>query len=42
MAARSLQNFVDGQAVPAADGATLDLIDPSTGEVLGTSPCSGA
>ncbi|MCB1038149.1 MAG: aldehyde dehydrogenase family protein, partial [Acidimicrobiales bacterium] len=41
MAARSLQNFVDGQAVPAADGATLDLIDPSTGEVLGTSPCSG-
>ncbi len=41
MAARSLQNFVDGQAVPAADGATLDLVDPSTGEVLGTSPCSG-
>jgi betaine-aldehyde dehydrogenase len=39
---RALRNLVGGEAVAAADGATLDLIDPSTGEVFGTSPRSGA
>jgi betaine-aldehyde dehydrogenase len=39
--ARSLQNLVGGEAVDAADGATIDLVDPSTGEVFGTSPRSG-
>ena len=29
-------------AADAADGATIDLIDPSTGEVFATSPRSGA
>ena len=37
-----VQNFIGGESVPAADGRTLDLIDPSTGEVFGTSPLSGA
>jgi betaine-aldehyde dehydrogenase len=39
---RALRNLVGGEAVAAADGATLDLIDPSTGDVFGTSPRSGA
>ena len=42
MSARALRNLVGGEAVDAADGATLDLVDPSTGEVFGTSPRSGA
>jgi betaine-aldehyde dehydrogenase len=41
VSARSLQNLVGGEAVDAADGATIDLIDPSTGEVFATSPRSG-
>ncbi|MGH3492725.1 MAG: gamma-aminobutyraldehyde dehydrogenase [Sciscionella sp.] len=40
--ARTLCNFVMGEATPAADGQTLDLIDPSTGEVFAASPRSGA
>jgi betaine-aldehyde dehydrogenase len=39
---RALQNLVGGAAVDAADGATIDLVDPSTGEVFATSPRSGA
>ncbi len=39
---RTLSNFIGGQSVPAADGRTTDLIDPSTGEVFGTAPLSGA
>jgi betaine-aldehyde dehydrogenase len=39
---RALQNLVGGVAADAADGATIDLIDPSTGEVFATSPRSGA
>ena len=34
-------NVVGGQRVPAADGRTTDLVDPSTGEVFGTAPLSG-
>ena len=37
---RKLQNFVDGEFRDSAGGRTLDLVDPSTGEVTGTSPCS--
>ena len=40
MADRTLTNFVDGRAVPAADGRTTDLINPSTGEVFATAPLS--
>jgi betaine-aldehyde dehydrogenase len=38
----ALQNVINGETVPAADGATLDIIDPSTGAVYATSPLSGA
>jgi betaine-aldehyde dehydrogenase len=37
-----LENIVNGESVPAADGATMDIIDPSTGAVYATSPLSGA
>jgi betaine-aldehyde dehydrogenase len=39
--ARTVQNFVDGASVEAADGRRTDLIDPSTGEVFGSAPLSG-
>ena len=39
--ARSLSNFVNGEQVPAADGRTLDVINPATGEVYLDSPLSG-
>jgi len=35
-------NFINGASLDAADGATLDLIDPTTGEVYATAPRSGA
>jgi betaine-aldehyde dehydrogenase len=38
---RTVQNFIGGKAVDAADGRRADLIDPSTGEVFGTAPVSG-
>jgi betaine-aldehyde dehydrogenase len=38
---RSLSNFINGHAVPAEDGRTLDVINPSTGEVYLQSPLSG-
>ena len=41
MADRALMNFVNGEAVASVDGETLDLVDPSTGEVFATSPNSG-
>ena len=34
-----LQNIINGESVPSADGATMDIIDPSTGAVYATSPC---
>ncbi|WP_040406080.1 aminobutyraldehyde dehydrogenase [Amycolatopsis nigrescens] len=34
-------NFVDGKETPAVSGRTLDLTDPRTGEVFGTSVLSG-
>jgi betaine-aldehyde dehydrogenase len=39
--ARSLSNFINGEQVPAADGRTLDVLNPATGEVYLTSPLSG-
>jgi betaine-aldehyde dehydrogenase len=39
--ARSISNFINGQSVPAADGQTLDVTNPATGEVYLTSPLSG-
>jgi betaine-aldehyde dehydrogenase len=39
---RSVQNVIAGKTVDAADGRRADLIDPSTGEVFGSAPVSGA
>jgi betaine-aldehyde dehydrogenase len=33
-------NVVDGKSVPAADGRTTDVVDPSTGQVYATAPLS--
>jgi betaine-aldehyde dehydrogenase len=38
---RTVQNFIDGKLVDAADGRRSDLIDPATGEVFGSAPVSG-
>ena len=38
---RRLRNFVSGEYTDVADGRTLDLHDPSTGQVFATSPISG-
>ena len=37
----AISNVVGGREVPAADGRTMDLVDPSTGEVFGSAPLSG-
>ena len=36
-----LRNVVAGEHVDAAEGRSMDLVDPSTGEVFGTAPLSG-
>ncbi len=41
MDTQHIRNFVDGKAVDAADGRTLDLVDPVTGAVHATSALSG-
>ncbi|MPY81979.1 MAG: aldehyde dehydrogenase family protein [Actinophytocola sp.] len=38
---RRLKNFINGEYVDAADGATSQLIDPVTGEVFAEAPLSG-
>jgi acyl-CoA reductase-like NAD-dependent aldehyde dehydrogenase len=38
----SFQQLIDGEARPAADGRTLDSLDPSTGLVWATIPRGGA
>jgi betaine-aldehyde dehydrogenase len=37
-----LRNFVGGEHVDTAGGHRMDLVDPSTGEVFGSAPVSGA
>jgi betaine-aldehyde dehydrogenase len=37
-----LQNFVGGRPVPAQDGRTSEVVDPSTGEAYEQAPVSGA
>ena len=39
---KALRNFVNGSSSEAADGGTLELVNPSTGEVFATAPRSGA
>ena len=36
-----LHNIIGGESGPAADGASMDIIDPSTGAVYATAPLSG-
>ena len=38
---RILANVIAGESVPAADGRSTDLVDPSNGEVFGSAPLSG-
>ncbi|MEP7021984.1 MAG: aminobutyraldehyde dehydrogenase, partial [Pseudonocardiales bacterium] len=38
--ARTVQNFIGGKSVDAADGRRADLINPATGEVFGSAPVS--
>jgi len=38
---RQLRNFVGGEHLDTKDGATADLVNPSTGEVFATMPVSG-
>ncbi len=39
---RTIRNFVAGESIDAADGATTDLVDPTTGAVFASAPLSGA
>jgi betaine-aldehyde dehydrogenase len=41
VAERVVSNVIDGQSVPAADGQTTDLINPTTGAVFATAAKSG-
>ncbi len=36
----TLRNFIDGEFVDAADGATEDVVNPATGEVIAEQPLS--
>ncbi|MEU7816450.1 aminobutyraldehyde dehydrogenase [Pseudonocardia sp. NPDC049154] len=38
---QTFHNIVDGKPVPASDGRTTEIVDPSTGEVYATAPLSG-
>ena len=38
---QALSNIVGGEAVPAADGRTTDVVDPSNGTVYASAPLSG-
>ncbi len=42
MADQTIQNVINGELVSAASGETYDVIDPTTGEVYGRAPMSGA
>ena len=37
-----LQNFIDGELVDAADGATEEVLNPATGEPIAEAPLSSA
>jgi len=39
---KKIENFIDGQLVPALSGETTQLINPSTGEVYASAALSGA
>jgi betaine-aldehyde dehydrogenase len=37
----TLQNFIDGEFAPPADGRTMPVLNPATGEVIAEAPDSG-
>ena len=37
----TVKNFINGELVDSASGATMPIVDPSTGEKYGTAPLSG-
>jgi betaine-aldehyde dehydrogenase len=39
---QQLQNFIDGELVDAAEGATEPVLNPATGQEIGQAPASGA
>ncbi|MDH6578871.1 gamma-aminobutyraldehyde dehydrogenase [Kitasatospora sp. MAP5-34] len=39
---RTLRNYINGEFVDAADGRTLEIVDPTTGQAYATSPLSGS
>lgn len=39
---RTIHNVIDGRVVPAASGATTELVDPATGKVFALATLSGA
>jgi betaine-aldehyde dehydrogenase len=39
-AVSQIHNFIDGEARPPASGATEDILNPATGEVIATAPMS--
>ena len=41
VARTELQNFIDGELVPAADGATEEVVNPANGETIAEMPLSG-
>ena len=42
MADRTIRNFINGESVDSADGATTDLVNPSTGAVFASAARSNA
>ena len=38
---RELRNFINGEFKPPRDGETMEIVNPSTGEVYATAPKSG-
>ncbi|MFD6418088.1 gamma-aminobutyraldehyde dehydrogenase [Streptomyces sp. NPDC060194] len=38
---KKLRNYIDGEFQDAADGRTIEVVDPATGEAYATSPLSG-
>ncbi|MGI8920684.1 MAG: gamma-aminobutyraldehyde dehydrogenase [Solirubrobacteraceae bacterium] len=40
-AVTQIENFIDGEHRPASDGASEEIVNPATGEVIATAPLAG-
>jgi betaine-aldehyde dehydrogenase len=38
--AKTFNNFIDGESVPAAEGRTADVVNPADGKVMASAPDS--